>query len=147
MKVIIELNVHEIRQTLQDGSLAALSESVCGVENKSLSNAKETFAQSGASQEQVAAVPEGIIPVTPPMAVPPVIAQPAPITPPAAVPVTAQTYSADQLAVAATQIADAGRRVELIRLLETFGVQALTMLPKEQYGAFATKLREMGAKI
>jgi hypothetical protein len=63
------------------------------------------------------------------------------------VPVQAQTYSMEQLAVAATQLVDAGRRQELVSLLTSFGVQALTALPKEQYGNFATQLRAMGAKI
>ncbi len=53
----------------------------------------------------------------------------------------------DQLAVAATQLVDQGKREELVSLLESFGAQALTALPQEQYGAFATKLREKGAKI
>lgn len=66
---------------------------------------------------------------------------------PAAVPTSAQTYTMEQLAVAATQLMDAGRRAELVNLLNQFGVQALTALPKEQYGAFATQLRAMGAKI
>ncbi len=63
------------------------------------------------------------------------------------VPVQTQTYSMEQLAVAATQLVDAGRRQELVNLLTSFGVQALTALPKEQYGNFATQLRAMGAKI
>ncbi|CAK7069667.1 hypothetical protein [Tissierella sp.] len=63
------------------------------------------------------------------------------------VPVQTQTYSMEQLAVAATQLVDAGRRTELVGLLQQFGVQALTALPKEQYGNFATQLRAMGAKI
>lgn len=63
------------------------------------------------------------------------------------VPTTAQTYTMDQLAVAATQLMDAGKQPELVSLLNSFGVQALTALPKEQYGAFATALRQMGAKI
>lgn len=66
---------------------------------------------------------------------------------PQAVPTTEPTYTFDQLAVAATQLTDAGRREEVLQLLNSFGVQALTALPKEQYGAFATKLRELGAKI
>lgn len=64
-----------------------------------------------------------------------------------AVPTSAPAYTFDQLAVAATQLTDAGRREEVLQLLNSFGVQALTALPKEQYGAFATKLRELGAKI
>lgn len=67
--------------------------------------------------------------------------------PVAAVPVAAQTYTQDQLAVAATQILDSGRQQDLLNLLAAFGVPALTALPKEQYGAFATQLRAMGAKI
>lgn len=65
----------------------------------------------------------------------------------AAIPVAAPTFSMEQLAVAATQLVDAGRRQELVNLLAQFGVQALTTLPKEQYGNFATQLRAMGAKI
>lgn len=73
--------------------------------------------------------------------------QPVQQTPPAPVPTTAPTYTMDQLAVAATQLVDAGKRDQLVQLLQSFGAQALLQLPKEQYGAFATKLREMGAKI
>lgn len=67
--------------------------------------------------------------------------------PTSTVPTSTQTYTMEQLAVAATQLVDAGRRSELVNLLQTFGVQALTALPKEQYGAFATQLRALGAKI
>ncbi|MFZ5650128.1 MAG: hypothetical protein ACOY4I_04635 [Bacillota bacterium] len=71
-----------------------------------------------------------------------------PVTPPAGtVPTTVQTYTMEQIAVAATQLVDAGRRNELVSLLGQFGVQALTALPKEQYGNFATALRQMGARI
>ena len=66
---------------------------------------------------------------------------------PAVVPTTTVTYTMDQLAVAATQLMDAGRRDELIGLLAKYNVQALTALPKEMYGAFATDLRAMGARI
>jgi hypothetical protein len=63
------------------------------------------------------------------------------------VPTSTQNYTMEQLAVAATQLVDAGRRTELVGLLSSFGVQALTALPKEQYGTFATQLRALGAKI
>ena len=89
------------------------------------------------------------IPITPamPFAMPPT-QQPVLQTPvPALIPTSAPTYTMEQLAVAATQLVDAGRRTELVSLLASFGVQALTALPKEQYGAFATQLRAMGAKI
>jgi hypothetical protein len=77
----------------------------------------------------------------------PPVQQPIAPPPPPVVPTTAPTYSMEQLAVAATQLVDAGRRNELLQLLGTFGVPALTSLPKEQYGEFATQLRGMGAKI
>ena len=64
-----------------------------------------------------------------------------------AVPTSNPSFTMDQLAVAATQLMDAGKREEIISLLSTFNVQALTGLPKDQYGAFATSLRGMGAKL
>ncbi len=94
-----------------------------------------------------AAVPTAPTTVTPAPAVP---VTPQPVVQaeqPAPVPTTQQTYTMEQLAVAATQLVDAGRREELVGLLGQFGVQALTALPKEQYGAFATALRQMGAKL
>lgn len=100
--------------------------------------------------EQVPMPQPAPAPVAAPTAQVPAPVAPAPVaTPeqPAPVPTTQQTYTMEQLAVAATQLVDAGRREELVGLLGRFGVQALTALPKEQYGAFATALRQMGAKI
>lgn len=86
-----------------------------------------------------AAIPTA--PVTPPPAAP---QQPAPGAVPTAAP---ETYTIDQLAVAATQLMDNGKQQELVNLLSHFGVQALTALPKEQFGEFATRLRMLGARI
>ena len=87
-------------------------------------------------------------PVTPP----PVQAQQVtPITPPpvqqAPVQTTTTSYTADDLARAAMTLMDSGRQGELISLLAQFGTDALTQLPPEQYGAFATALRGLGAPI
>lgn len=71
----------------------------------------------------------------------------APAEPTPAVPTTEVSYDINQLAVAATGLVDAGKRDQLLALLSKFGVQALTMLPKDQYGAFATELRALGANI
>ncbi len=57
------------------------------------------------------------------------------------------TYTLEQLQAAGGELMTAGRLNELRALLNSFHVEALTDLPKEQYGAFATKLRELGAKI
>jgi hypothetical protein len=40
-----------------------------------------------------------------------------------------------------------GRQQELIGLLQSFGVQALTQMPPNRYGEFATALRGLGAQI
>ncbi|MDY2735192.1 hypothetical protein [Intestinibacter sp.] len=71
-----------------------------------------------------------------------------PVAPaPTPVPTTQVSYDINQLAVAATGLMDAGKQQDLMNLLAKFGVQALTQLPKEQYGAFATELRALGANI
>ena len=67
----------------------------------------------------------------------------APVAPTAPDPV----YDLQQLTLAASPLVDAGRQTELVALLAQFGVQSLTQLPKEHYGAFATALRGMGARI
>ena len=66
---------------------------------------------------------------------------------PQTVPTTAPGYTMDQLAVAATQLMDAGRQQELLALLASFGAPSLMALPKEQYGNFATQLRGLGANL
>lgn len=69
--------------------------------------------------------------------------------PPATVPTAAPTYTLDQISQAAAMLMDMGpqQHQALMGLLQQFGVPALTALPKEQYGAFATALRGLGAKI
>jgi hypothetical protein len=67
-----------------------------------------------------------------------------------AVPTTPQTYSLDQIAVAAAQYIDmnpAANRQAVANLLAQFGVPTLTALPKERFGEFATQLRTMGANL
>lgn len=91
-----------------------------------------------------AEMPQAPVPQTPPTAAPVTAAPPAAAAP---LPTTTPTYTQEQIALAAAQIMDAGRQTELIQLLGSFGVQAVTQLPAEQYGAFATSLRSMGARI
>ena len=42
---------------------------------------------------------------------------------------------------------DAGKQAELVALLRSFGINTMPELKPENYGAFALKLREMGANI
>lgn len=108
------------------------------------------------------AAPVSPAPVTPtqtpaPTATPPVAA-PAPTagqtsaahgnTPAPTVPVTgAPTYTLDQISRAGASLVDAGKMQQLLELLGRYGVQAVTQLQPEQYGAFATELRALGAQI
>lgn len=48
---------------------------------------------------------------------------------------------------AGATLMDAGKVNELMNLLHSFGVQAVMDLKSEQLGAFATAMRELGAKI
>ena len=105
-----------------------------------------------APQPQVAApVPPVAAPVAPAAPVVPVTAPapapaPAPVAP--VVPVGgAPTYTLDQIAKAGASLVDAGKMEPLLALLGRYGVQAVTQLAPEQYGAFATELRALGAQI
>ena len=69
-------------------------------------------------------------------------------TPAPAVPVTgAPAYTLDQNSRAGASLVDAGKMQQLLELLGRYGVQAVTQLKPEQYGAFATELRALGAQI
>lgn len=81
---------------------------------------------------------------------------PGSVTPVAGVPATpiAPTtptpgYTVEQLSKAGAALTsiDPGKRDQLIALLQQFGVQAITQLAPEHYGAFATALRGLGAAI
>lgn len=78
------------------------------------------------------------------------VQQPAYTAPPAApvpVPTTAPSYTLDDLTRAAIPLMDSGKQPALLQLLKDFGVEALPTLQPEQYGAFATALRGLGAQI
>lgn len=80
-------------------------------------------------------------PVTQPPAQPAPAPQPLPTTP------VAQEYTQDQISVAMAGLVSQGKQPEIMALIQGFGVSSLVELPKEQYGALAVKLREMGAQI
>lgn len=96
-------------------------------------------------------MPAGNAPVAPAPAptpaAPPVTPMPTAAAPAPAVPVTAPTYTLDQIAKAGANLVDAGKIEQLRALLTKYGVQAVTQLTPDQYGAFATELRALGAQI
>ena len=59
----------------------------------------------------------------------------------------APTYTPDQLAKAGAALAQAGKMVDALALLARYGVQSVNQLKPEQYGAFATELRALGAQV
>ena len=109
-----------------------------------------------------APAPVSPAPVTPTPGPAPTMAAPSPAPAPAAgqtsaapgntpaptVPVSgAPTYTLDQISRAGASLVDAGKMQQLLELLGRYGVQAVTQLQTEQYGAFATELRALGAQI
>jgi hypothetical protein len=77
----------------------------------------------------------------------PVQASAVPAVPTTSVQTSSVTYTPDDLARAAMALMDCGKQQDLIALLGQFGVVAIPELRPEQYGAFATALRGMGAQI
>lgn len=69
--------------------------------------------------------------------------------PTSTVPTTAmpQEFTIEQLQVAAAGLSSMGRMPQVLGILQQFGIQAMTELPKERYGEFAIALREAGAQI
>lgn len=72
---------------------------------------------------------------------------PSPVPAPQPVPTSSVSYTAEDLARAAMTLMDAGKQPQLVQLLNSYGVDSLPALAPEQYGAFATALRGMGAQI
>lgn len=109
----------------------------------------------GITPETFTAASSQQVPVTPPNQQPapvaPPVQQPGPaatVTPPAQpVPTTAPSYTLDDLTRAAIPLMDSGKQPELLQLIRSFGVEALPTLQPDQYGAFATALRGLGAQI
>ena len=59
----------------------------------------------------------------------------------------APQFSIDQIMAAGAALMDAGKVDDLLNLLHSFSVQAVTDLKPEQLGAFATEMRKLGAAI
>lgn len=111
----------------------------------------------GAGYASTAPTGAPVAPMAGPTAAFPSNAYPGPVSPtaptappaqPTGVPLApAPQYTVDQIMQAGATLMDAGKVNELMNLLHSFGVQAVTDLKPEQLGAFATAMRELGAKI
>ena len=86
------------------------------------------------------------IPVVPTMPAPPAVQPSVPVNP-TPIPTSAPQYTFDMISTAGSALIDAGKMDQLVMLLGKFGVQSLTDLSPESYGAVANELRALGAKI
>lgn len=85
-----------------------------------------------------------VTPVTPTQTVAPV--EPvAPTTP--AVPVSEKTYTLEDIQRASAALVQGGKIAQLQALLQQFNAISLAHLSQDNFGAFALKLRELGADI
>lgn len=58
-----------------------------------------------------------------------------------------QTYSVQDLGLAARPLMENGRQQELIALLGEFGVQSVAAIPENRRADFAARLRALGGQI
>lgn len=86
---------------------------------------------------------QNVIPITPAQNTVPVQTQPVQT----AVPTTAKTYTLEDLQRASGALVQAGKIQQLQGLLQQFNAVSLAHLAQENFGAFALKLRELGADI
>ena len=109
--------------------------------------------ENAQNENNATVTPENPVSLTPATPTPVNPVNVAPVTPPpvnvapTVVPTAAPTYTLDMLARAGTALVDAGKMPELMALLNKFGVEALTSLKPETYGAVAAELRALGAQI
>ena len=98
----------------------------------------------------------GINPPAPAAQIPPTApAAGIPVTPSAAdpvqnlpaVPTSVPQYTFDMIQTACAECMDKGQAQQLQGLLQKFGIRRIPELRSEQYGAFATELRGLGARI
>lgn len=88
-------------------------------------------------------------PAAAPVPAPIPVSAPAPIptAAPPAMPTSVPGYTLEQISKAGAALVDAGKMEPLMALLGKYGIQAITQLPPDQYGVFATELRALGAQI
>lgn len=91
---------------------------------------------------QVAPI-QPVTPVAPTQPVTPV----EPVTPTTQVPVSEKTYSLEDIQRASAALVQGGKIAQLQALLQQFNAISLAHISQDNFGAFALKLRELGADI
>jgi hypothetical protein len=124
------------------GLEAAINNLATAIGGNAAANKAETTAMT--TDQTTPTAPS--IPVVPTMPAPPAVQPSVPVNP-TPIPTSAPQYTFDMISTAGSTLIDAGKIDQLVMLLGKFGVQSLTDLNPESYGAVANELRALGAKI
>lgn len=133
----------EMKITITAAGLeAAINNLATAIGGNAAANKAETTAMT--TDQTTPTAPS--IPVVPTMPAPPAVQPSVPVNP-TPIPTSAPQYTFDMISTAGSALIDAGKMDQLVTLLGKFGVQSLTDLNPESYGAVANELRALGAKI
>lgn len=143
MKVCIEMTASEALKAIDKDVLAPLIRCCAGAE--------EQVTPMEVAPAPIMKTAPAVVETAPAVPIAPVLTPvepPAPIVPEApTVPTQAHTYTLDEISRAAVQLMDRGKQAELMELLKQFGVESVAALRTDQFGQFATELRQRGALI
>ena len=135
----------EMKITITAAGLeAAINNLATAIGGNAPANKAESAAVINNQNAPAPAIPSA--PIIPTVPSPPV-AQPSVPVNPTPIPTSAPQYTFDMISTAGSALIDAGKMDQLVMLLGKFGVQSLTDLNPESYGAVANELRALGAKI
>lgn len=138
--IVIEIKAPELANALQ-----ALAAAIAGRQTDKPS-CPVPEPKSSAPVPAPKPVPAPAVPVS--VAAPAAPAAPVPAVPPQpVVPTSAPQYTYEMLFNAAAALMGQNKGPQLQQLLVKYGIQRLPDLPPEQYGAYATDLRALGAKL
>ena len=145
MELILKMSAREALDSIEAGLVTPLLELCAGKADKPATPAP-VIGPGSAPAAPVAPAPIAAVPIeAAPVAAPSAWEDATPA--PATVPTEAHVYTRDELAIAAGSLMEAGKQADLRAALQQFGIASLVMLPEEQFGAFATTLRGLGAQI
>lgn len=149
LKVNVNVNViiaSEEDVNLLDDVLIKLGNgefNVGSIATQNISSVPTSVSQPVQTVQEVVPTQQTQMPVQPTQQAVPVQTQPVQT----AVPTTAKTYTLEDLQRASGALVQAGKIQQLQGLLQQFNSVSLAHLSQEQFGAFALKLRELGADI
>ncbi len=135
---MLEMNITITAEGLE----AAINNLATAIGGNAAANKAETTAMT--TDQTTPTAPS--MPVVPTMPAPPAVQPSVPVNP-TPIPTSAPQYTFDMISTAGSALIDAGKIDQLVMLLGKFGVQSLTDLNPESYGAVANELRALGAKI